>query len=217
MSTDVAEQYVGFPEAVVLSIWGGRVGPDAIEEMVGVGTVAMMKKLREKPEADKGELWQAIKFGVIMWIRSGAYQNITSRTFPVMKSIKEVDGWEDMPLETLAKKVTRVCKIEENHIEQVARVRRIMLVHTTPPEGWEEFVGVDDELQDPGVIELALAGLSESQATAIRMRYVDGKTTREIGEALGVTFQGAEHHIREGLKRIRCNPKLMRELGMSRK
>ena len=102
-------------------------------------------------------------------------------------------------------------------MEKVARVRRIMLVHTSPPEGWEEFVGVEDSRREPEIVEMALAGLSDAQATAIRMRYVDGKTTREIGEELGVTFQGAEHHIKEGLKKIRSNPKLMRELGIARK
>lgn len=217
MSADIAEQYVGFPEAVVGSVWGGRVSPDTVDEMVGVGTVAMMKKLREDPSVEKVELWKAIKDGIMNWIRAGAYGGITRRSFPVMKAIRGVDGWEDMPLETLATKVPVGCKTDEGHMNKVGRVRRIMLTNTKPPEGWEEFAGVEDERNEPEIVEMALAGLSEAQATAIRMRYVDGKTVREIGEELGVTFQGAEYNIKEGLKKIRGNPKLMRELGLARK
>lgn len=63
---------------------------------------------------------------------------------------------------------------------------------------------------DPGAtleaseeVELLMAGLTDQQSQAVRLRLLDGASLLETGQAMGLTDSSAHHHVHRALSRLR--------------
>ena len=215
----VHEWMIGMPGRIVGHYWGGKVRPDDLTELEGVATVAMMKEFVKNPSIVENEMFHAIRWGVIAYLRSGGLGNMPVHDVRTARAIVEVDGWETMPIEVLEKKIPYQIKdngvehLEGSNRRRILRVRDYMLAKHKLPEEYAGNVMSEDAVDAPVRFEEIIEGrLTPVQARLIRGRYKDGKTVRELAKKEKFTFQAAQDHIRKGLMRLREVGWIMREL-----
>ena len=87
-----------------------------------------------------------------------------------------------------------------NAIKQRARHQREVLMDSLPESA---TAGESDDRLEPMELEMAIAQLSPTQQTAIRLRFYLGLSFREIGENLSISSNTAASRTRYALENMR--------------
>src|SRR5262245_22131577 len=78
--------------------------------------------------------------------------------------------------------------------EQEAHMQSITNESESEPDAWNQIAPA---------LDAAMAGLSEADHNAIVLRFFDGKSLREVGDAMGASEEAAKKRVNRALEKLR--------------
>ena len=103
-----------------------------------------------------------------------------------------LSAWLFKAARLASRNVLRMQARRSRHEQKAAEMRPT--VDTPPDAAWEQI--------EPGLND-ALARLNQSTRSAILLRFFEGRSFREVGEALGITELTARQRVFRGLEKLR--------------
>ena len=133
-----------------------------------------------------------------------AAKDLTQDTF-----IKVINNIEKFDTKGCAKFSTYIITISKNlYIDYLRREKRILL--NIPIEQYSNLKDVNTDIEEAVIDRLcgqdaveSIERLSEDQKAAIKMKYIEGLTLKEIGKALNVEPKTIKSRIHNGIVKLR--------------
>lgn len=126
---------------------------------------------------------------------------ILARKAALLREMGSLSGWlfntSRFACKNAMREELRRQKREQSLMQEIM-MQEIMAEATTQAAPDENWAQLEEKLHD------ALSSLNADQRSVIFLRFFEGKSVRETGEALGITEKAAERRLARALEKLRC-------------